>query len=152
MWFFWLVVAVFFHYNFVSIYGDEDIKWNSIMLLLHVEYKIYNSIRIGFHMLPWRLLTNSLNNTSFGTKYNILDLRNMQLKLVLQNGLQQQRKNLFIYTDIEIIKKPCISKGKVKKNFWKKTLIKTFGFFATTRLIQDWKAAEPNEVLTRDCT
>ena len=29
---------------------------------------------------------------------------------------------------------------------------KFLGFFATARLIQDWKAAEPNEVLSRDCT
>ena len=91
--FFWLLVVVFFHYNSVSIDGNGDIKWNSILLLLHVEYKIYNSIRIGFHMLPWRLLMNSLNNTSFGTKHNIQNLQNTQLKFVLQNGLQQQRKN-----------------------------------------------------------
>ena len=93
------------------------------MLLLHVEFKIYNSIRIGFHMLARRLLTNALNNTSFGTKYVILNLWNMQLKLVLQNGLQQQGKNSFMYTDIEIIKKPWISKDKVKKNFNKNFLI-----------------------------
>ena len=35
------------------------------------------------------------------------------------------------------------SKDKVKK---------LFVFFATTILIQDWKAAEPNEALSRDCT
>ena len=34
-----------------------------------------------------------LNNTSFGTKHNIQNLQNTQLKFVLQNGLQQQRKN-----------------------------------------------------------
>ena len=34
-----------------------------------------------------------LNNTSFGTKHNIQNLQNTQLKFVLQNGLQQQRNN-----------------------------------------------------------
>ena len=58
----------------------------------------------------------------------------MELKLVLQNGLQQQRKN-HAHTDVEFIKNMWISKGKVKKNLV---------FFARTRLIQDWKAAEPN--------
>ena len=29
---------------------------------------------------------------------------------------------------------------------------KLLGFFAANRLIQDWKASEPNEVLSRDCT
>ena len=47
------------------------------------------------------------------------------------------------YTDMEFIKNMWILKGKVKK---------LLGFFATARLIQDWKAAEPNEVLLRDCT
>ena len=61
---------------------------------------------------------------SFGTKQNILNLRNMQLKFVLQ-------------------KKKGISKDKVRK---------LLGFFATTRLVQDWKAAEPNKVLLKDCT
>ena len=92
--FLWLLVLVFLHYNFVSLFGDEDIKWNLTLLVLHVGYKIYNLIWIGFHMLSWRVLTNSLNNTCFGTKHSILNLRNMQLKVVLQNGLQQQRNNL----------------------------------------------------------
>ena len=35
-----------------------------------------------------------------------------------------------------------ISDDKVKKRL---------GFFTTTRLIQEWKGAEPNEVLSRDC-
>ena len=35
-----------------------------------------------------------------------------------------------------------ISNDKVKKRL---------GFFTTTRLIQEWKGAEPNEVLSRDC-
>ena len=48
-----------------------------------------------------------------------------------------------IYTDMEFIKNTWISKDKVKK---------VLGFFATARLIQDWKAAEPNEVLSKDCT
>ena len=61
---------------------------------------------------------------SFGTKQNILNLRNMQLKFVLQ-------------------KKKGISKDKIRK---------LLGFFATTRLVQDWKAAEPNKVLSKDCT
>ena len=47
------------------------------------------------------------------------------------------------YADMEFIKNMWISKDKVKK---------LLGFFATARLIQDWKAAEPNEVLSRDCT
>ena len=47
------------------------------------------------------------------------------------------------HTDIEFIKKMWILKDKVKK---------LLGFYATTRLIQNWKAAEPNEVLLRDCT
>ena len=47
------------------------------------------------------------------------------------------------YSDMEFIKNTWISKDKVKK---------LLGFFATARLIQDWKAAEPNEVLSRDCT
>ena len=41
------------------------------------------------------------------------------------------------HTDVEFIRKTWISKDKVKKILW---------FFATTRLIHDWKAAEPNEV------
>ena len=48
-----------------------------------------------------------------------------------------------IHTDMEFIKNMWISKDKVKK---------LLGFFATARLIQDWKAAEPNEVLSKDCT
>ena len=44
---------------------------------------------------------------------------------------------------MEFTKNTWISKEKVKK---------FLGFFATARLIQDWKAAEPNEVLSRDCT
>ena len=44
---------------------------------------------------------------------------------------------------MEFIKNTWISKDKLKK---------LLGFFATARLIQDWKAAEPNEVLSRDCT
>ena len=40
-------------------------------------------------------------------------------------------------------KKKGISKDKVRK---------LLGFFATTRLVQDWKAAEPNKVLLKDCT
>ena len=47
------------------------------------------------------------------------------------------------YTDIEFIKNMWISKEKVRK---------LLGFFAANRLIQDWKAYEPNEVLSRDCT
>ena len=47
------------------------------------------------------------------------------------------------HTDIEFIKNTWISKDQVKK---------LLGFFVTTRLIQDWKAAETNEVLSRDCT
>ena len=37
-----------------------------------------------------------INNTSFGTKPNISNLPNTQLKFVLQNGLQQQRKNMHL--------------------------------------------------------
>ena len=47
------------------------------------------------------------------------------------------------HKDIEFIQKKWISKDKVKK---------LLGLFATTRLIQDWKAAEPNDMLSRDCT
>ena len=47
------------------------------------------------------------------------------------------------YRDMEFLKNTWILKDKVKK---------LLGFFATARLTQDWKAAEPNEVLTRDCT
>ena len=47
------------------------------------------------------------------------------------------------YTDIEFIKNMWISKEKVRK---------LLGFSAANRLIQDWKASEPNEVLSRDCT
>ena len=47
------------------------------------------------------------------------------------------------HTDIEFIKNTWISKDKVKK---------LLAFFATARLIQDWEAAEPNKVLSRDCT
>ena len=47
------------------------------------------------------------------------------------------------HTDIEFIKRMWTSRDKVKE---------LLGFFATTRLTQDWKAAEPNEVLSRDCT
>ena len=45
--------------------------------------------------------------------------------------------------NIEFIKNRWISKDKVRK---------LLGFFAKARLIQDWKAAEPNELLSRDCT
>ena len=44
---------------------------------------------------------------------------------------------------MEFIKSTWISKDKVKK---------LLGLFGTARLIQDWKAAEPNEVLSRDYT
>ena len=47
------------------------------------------------------------------------------------------------HTDMEAIKNTWISKDKIKK---------LLGSFATARLIQDWKAAEPNDVLSRDCT
>ena len=47
------------------------------------------------------------------------------------------------YRDMEFLKNTWILKDKVKK---------LLGFFATARLTQDWKAAEPNEVLSRDCT
>ena len=47
------------------------------------------------------------------------------------------------HTDTELIENMWSSKDKVKK---------LFVFFATTILIQDWKAAEPNEALSRDCT
>ena len=47
------------------------------------------------------------------------------------------------YADMEFIKNTWISKDKVKK---------LHVFFATVRLVQDWKTAEPNEVLSRDCT
>ena len=90
---------------------------------------------------PW-LFTKSLNNTSFVTKHNNLNLRNMQLKLVLQMWQQQQRKNLKIQM-LNLKNNMLISKDKVK------TLL---GFIAITRLIQDWEGAEPNEVLSRDCT
>ena len=93
-------------------------------------------------MLPWRLLTNSLKNMSFGMKHDILNVRNMQSKLLIQNRLQQKKKEP-TRTNTELIKNTWISKNKVKQ---------LLGFFATTRLIQDWKAAEPNEVLSRDCT
>ena len=65
----------------------------------------------------------------------------MQLKLVLQNGLQQKKTPA--HTDIEFIKKAWTSKDKVKK---------LLGFFRTATLIQDWKAAEASEMLSRDCT
>ena len=44
------------------------------------------------------------------------------------------------HTDTEFIKNMWISKDKVKK---------LLGFFTTARLIQDLKATEPNEVLSR---
>ena len=47
------------------------------------------------------------------------------------------------YTDMEFIKNTSISKGKVKR---------LLEFFTTARHIQDWKAAESNEVLSSDCT
>ena len=64
----------------------------------------------------------------------------MQLKLVLQNGLPKKEH---AHADIKFMKNTWISKDKVRK---------LLGFFATTRLIQDWKATKPNEVLSRDCT
>ena len=67
------------------------------MLLLHVEYKIYNSNPDRFPHATLKAF-NEFIEQCFGTKHNILNLRNMQLKLVLQNGLQQQRKNLLIQT------------------------------------------------------
>ena len=44
---FWLLVVVFFHYNFISTYGNKDIKWNTILLLLyctnlHATLKAFN--------------------------------------------------------------------------------------------------------------
>ena len=45
--------------------------------------------------------------------------------------------------EVCITKKKGISKDKIRK---------LLGFFATTRLVQDWKAAEPNKVLLKDCT
>ena len=47
------------------------------------------------------------------------------------------------YADMEFIKNTWISKDKVKK---------LHVLFATVRFVQDWKTAEPNEVLSRDCT
>ena len=44
---------------------------------------------------------------------------------------------------MEFLKNAWISKDKLKK---------LLGIFATARLIQDWKAAKPYEVLSRDCT
>ena len=52
----------------------------------------------------------------------------------------KERANTYRYG---IHKNAWISKDKVKK---------LLGFFATARIIQDWKAAKPNEVLRRDCT
>ena len=43
---------------------------------------------------------------------------------------------------MEFIKNTSISKDKVKR---------LLEFFTTPRLIQDWKATESNEVLSRDC-
>ena len=42
---FWLLVVVFFHYNFVSIYDDESIKWNSILLLRRIQNLQFNPDR-----------------------------------------------------------------------------------------------------------
>ena len=50
---------------------------------------------------PHWLFTKSLKNT----KHNILNLRNFQLKLLLQIGLQQQQKTPE-HTDVEL-KKTC---------------------------------------------
>ena len=96
-------------------------------------------------MLPWKLLMNSLNNVGFSMQDNILNLWNIQLKLMLQNGLQKQRKNLHIQilNLKKTYKKTWISRDKSKH---------CLGFFTTTRLIQDWKTAEPNEVLLSECT
>ena len=60
-------------------------------------------------------------------KHDILNVRNMQSKLLIQNRLQQKKKEP-TRTNTELIKNTWISKNKVKQ---------LLGFFATTRLIQD---------------
>ena len=79
-------------------------------------------------------------------KHNILNLRLKLAKLAIEACITKwtaTTKKEPTHTDIEFIKNTWISKDTVKK---------LLGFFATARLIQDWKAAEPNEVLSRDCT